>query len=234
MSLEKGQEFLIWYHQKNGKLRCQFEFFFSLSMIEIFFSLWLFLPDWPIWVVVVVFGICQDFFWVTLREIQTLSSLHPLLLLWLFQESLLLQTQVSLAKNTRENLLSVHILLNKILIKAARPASAQTRCLKIAENVSFNVASEASYVYILSWQKFSKNAENGQFWLFWKPEACGQTVLPDMSILIEQIGGKCQNWKKSNATFWVIFKTMWDDGARRRPLDYELYIQTYFKVTIII
>ena len=98
-------------------------FLFSFNDWD-FFSLWLFLPDWPIWVVVVVFGICQDFFWVTLREIQTLSSLHPLLLLWLFQESLLLQTQVSLAKNTRENLLSVHILLNKILIKAARPASA--------------------------------------------------------------------------------------------------------------
>ena len=99
-------------------------FSFLFQWLRIFFSLWLFLPDWPIWVVVVVFGICQDFFWVTLREIQTLSSLHPLLLLWLFQESLLLQTQVSLAKNTRENLLSVHILLNKILIKAARPASA--------------------------------------------------------------------------------------------------------------
>ena len=99
-------------------------FLFSFNDWDFFFLFGSFLPDWPIWVVVVVFGICQDFFWVTLREIQTLSSLHPLLLLWLFQESLLLQTQVSLAKNTRENLLSVHILLNKILIKAARPASA--------------------------------------------------------------------------------------------------------------
>ena len=33
-----------------------------------------------------------------------------------------------------------------------------SRCLKIAENVSFNIASEASYVYILSGQKFIKNA----------------------------------------------------------------------------
>ena len=38
---------------------------------------------------------------------------------------------------------------------------------------------------------------------FWKPEACGQTVLPDGQILSRQTGGKCQN---SNATFWVIFK----------------------------
>ena len=29
--------------------------------------------------------------------------------------------------------------------------------------ISFNIASEASYVYILSGQKFNKNAENGQF-----------------------------------------------------------------------
>ena len=36
-----------------------------------------------------------------------------------------------------------------------------TRCLKITEKVSFNIASEASYVYILSGQKLTKN---GQFW----------------------------------------------------------------------
>ena len=41
-------------------------------------------------------------------------------------------------------------------------------------------ASEASYVYILSGQ-------NGPFWgSFSKPEACGQIVLPDRSLLIGQ------------------------------------------------
>ena len=45
---------------------------------------------------------------------------------------------------------------------------------------------EASYVYILSGQKLIKNAKNGQFW---KPEACSQTVLPD--ILNNKIGRKC-------------------------------------------
>ena len=30
--------------------------------------------------------------------------------------------------------------------------------------VSFNIASEAGYVYILSGQKVIKNAKNGQFW----------------------------------------------------------------------
>ena len=38
------------------------------------------------------------------------------------------------------------------------------QCLKITEKVAFNIASEASYVYILSGQKFMKNAKNGQFW----------------------------------------------------------------------
>ena len=37
------------------------------------------------------------------------------------------------------------------------------RCLKITEKVSFNIASKASYVYILSGQKLIKNAKNGPF-----------------------------------------------------------------------
>ena len=39
-----------------------------------------------------------------------------------------------------------------------------SRCLKITEKVAFNIASEASYVYIFSGQKLIKNAKNGQFW----------------------------------------------------------------------
>ena len=39
-----------------------------------------------------------------------------------------------------------------------------TRYLKFTEKVAFDIASEASYVYILSGQKFIKNAKNGQFW----------------------------------------------------------------------
>ena len=39
---------------------------------------------------------------------------------------------------------------------------------KSTENVSFNIASEASYVYILSKQKFIKNAKNSQFGEFMK------------------------------------------------------------------
>ena len=34
-----------------------------------------------------------------------------------------------------------------------------SRCLKITEKIAFNIASEASYVYILSGQKFIKNVK---------------------------------------------------------------------------
>ena len=37
-------------------------------------------------------------------------------------------------------------------------------CLKITQKVASNIASEASYVYILSGEKLIKNAKNGRFW----------------------------------------------------------------------
>ena len=37
------------------------------------------------------------------------------------------------------------------------------RCLKITEKVSFDIASEASYVYILNGQQLIRNAKNAQF-----------------------------------------------------------------------
>ena len=37
-------------------------------------------------------------------------------------------------------------------------------CLKISEKVSFNVASEASYVYILGGQKFIKKCQKWSIW----------------------------------------------------------------------
>ena len=43
--------------------------------------------------------------------------------------------------------------LGKILINTV------ARCLKITEKVSFNIAKEASFVYILSGQKLIKNAK---------------------------------------------------------------------------
>ena len=74
--------------------------------------------------------------------------------------------------------------------KNSRNASQEqgTRCLKITEKVSFNIASEASYVYIFSGQKLTKIANNDPFWRVLEnlKIACGQIVLPDKSILIGQ------------------------------------------------
>ena len=43
-------------------------------------------------------------------------------------------------------------------------ASETSTRLKITRKVSFDIASETSYVYSLRRQKLSKNAKNGQFW----------------------------------------------------------------------
>ena len=60
-------------------------------------------------------------------------------------------------------------------------------CCSDSEKVSFRIASDASYVYILSWQKLIKNSKNAPFWrLLENSVACGQTLLPDKSILIGQ------------------------------------------------
>ena len=50
-----------------------------------------------------------------------------------------------------------------------------SKCLKITEKVSY-FSSEASYVYILSGQKFSKMPKNGDF--------LSHAVLPDRALLI--------------------------------------------------
>ena len=59
--------------------------------------------------------------------------------------------------------------------------------------------SEASYVYIFSGQKFSKNAKHGPIWRFF--ESLKLAVLPDRSVLIRQ--KLVENAK--NAIFWVVF-----------------------------
>ena len=67
-----------------------------------------------------------------------------------------------------------------------------TQCLKNTEKVAFNIASEASYVYILIGQKLIKNTKNGQPVL---------PVLPDKSLLIGQkICGKFDIFSKFQST----------------------------------
>ena len=47
---------------------------------------------------------------------------------------------------------------------------------EIKEKVSFNIANEASYIYILSGQKFIKMAKNGKFW----------RVFDDLKLAVKQ------------------------------------------------
>ena len=58
-----------------------------------------------------------------------------------------------------------------------------SRCLKIAEKVSFNIASEASYVYFLSGQKFIENAKNVPFW----------RVFENLKLAVKQCYQTCFN-----------------------------------------
>ena len=61
-------------------------------------------------------------------------------------------------------------------LKELRPPS---ECLKITEKVSFNIASEASCVYILSGQKLIKIQKMSIFGEIWKHVPYDQTALPD-------------------------------------------------------
>ena len=121
--------------------------------------------------------------------------------------------RIYMAKNLNSDVVKSRIWHK--LIHNWRTITSCSRCLKITEKVSFNIASEASYFYILSGQKLVKNAKNGQIW----------RVLENLELAVKQsyqtarqvsfnrtkIGGKSQ---KSNATFWVIFKQCFSKKAR--------------------
>ena len=57
--------------------------------------------------------------------------------------------------------LKILLLGNISRVKTLTKNANDAQCLKIAQKVAFNIASEASSVYILSKQKFIKNAKNG-------------------------------------------------------------------------
>ena len=119
--------------------------------------------------------------------------------------------------------------LTKILVKS--------RCLKITEKVSFTIASEASYVYILSGQKLIKNAKKWSILAsFWKPEACGQTELPDRSVLTGQKLVENAEIKKklryfelfSNTVEFEFLKLFGEFCFDRAVLDLTKYFQPCF------
>ena len=72
--------------------------------------------------------------------------------------------------------------------------------MKIYQKVAFNIASEASYVYILSGQKFIKKPKNGPFWITWNLR----------SILIGQkFVKKKAKLKKLKCDILGNFQTLW-------------------------
>ena len=91
-------------------------------------------------------------------------------------------------------------------------AAQHTQCLKVTEKVAFNIASEASYVYILSRQKFMKNAPKWSILAsFWKPETC--CVTRQVNFNRTKIGGMCQNLKTQIRHFgWFSYTvhTVWN------------------------
>ena len=66
----------------------------------------------------------------------------------------------------------------------------ESQCLKITEKVAFNIASEASYVYILSGQKLIKNAKNSQFGEFLKILSLRSNSVTRQATLIGQTLGE--------------------------------------------
>ena len=76
-------------------------------------------------------------------------------------------------------------------------------CLKITEKVSFNTASEASYVYILSGQKLIKNAKNGPYTQNVAFEFLNFDLLK-LTCLVTLFDRKLQVFKNSPkwTTFW--------------------------------
>ena len=85
-----------------------------------------------------------------------------------------------------------------------------SRCLKITEKVSFNISSDARYVYILSGQKLNKNAKNRRFWRVFENVklADRNSVTREVSFNRTKIGGKCRNKKKFKCDILSNFQTM--------------------------
>ena len=82
------------------------------------------------------------------------------------------------------------------------------QCLKIIEKVLFNIASEASNVYIWNGQKLTKNAKNGPFERVFENLICGQRVLPDRSMLFSHNVNLARFARNVECDFFYDFQTL--------------------------
>ena len=80
-------------------------------------------------------------------------------------------------------------------------------CLKITENISFNIASEASYVYDKSSLKMPKMVDFVEFLKTWSLRS--NSVTRQVTFNRTKIGGKSQNWKIKMGHFWWFSNTVY-------------------------
>ena len=82
------------------------------------------------------------------------------------------------------------------------------RCLKITEKVSFNIASEASYVYFLSWQKLIKIPQLVHFGEFLKTWSLRSNSVTRQVLIGQKLveNAKIQKFK---CDILSNFQTMW-------------------------
>ena len=93
------------------------------------------------------------------------------------------------------------------------PPKSYTGCLKIKEKVSLNIASEASYVCILSRQKLLLKAKNDPFWQVF--ENLKLAVNPDRSILKGQNLVENAQIEKFKCDIFGDFQTIWNRSMQR-------------------
>ena len=114
-------------------------------------------------------------------------------------------------------------------VKVCLTASvASSQYLKNRGKVSFNITSEASHVYNLSGQKFTKNAKNCYF----------GRVFENLKIAVKQCY-QTDRWKmsklnNSNATFLVLFNQFAHLKIIRNPLEIQLFIHWNYQLKLLL
>ena len=84
--------------------------------------------------------------------------------------------------------------------------NSRARCLKITDKVSINIASKVNSVYIFSVKSHWKCLKRKIWRVFGNRSLQSNSVTRHVRLYRTKMGGKYQNTKNSNATFWVILK----------------------------
>ena len=96
------------------------------------------------------------------------------------------------------------------------------------EKVSFNIASEASYVYILSGQKLMKNAKNSQYWRLLENMKLAGKQCYQTGHFKKDIDGKWQNWKILRHFGWFSNTVLFTQNSNFKITFYNFLIQLNF------